>query len=153
MTDAELKALIATPEEFFNAFRKGTIAEALNGKFSTPRIPRRHEVTIDGSLIVVKFIDTVKYLLDAKMRRIHGRDSLLSYIEVVVVPEGAKPTVKLFDVKQIVIGVPRETFEAKHTANLVKLVEFAKLYGINLTDAAAWVRVYDENYKKNKVAG
>lgn len=153
MNDAELKALIATPEEFITAFRKGTLAEALNGKFVTPKIPRRHELNVDGSLVVVKFIDTVKYLLDAKMRRIHGRDSLLSYIEMCVVPEGAKPTVKVFDVKQIVIGVPRETFEAKHTTNLVKLVEFAKSYGINLTASDAWVRVYDESYKKIKAAG
>lgn len=154
MTDAEIKDLMNDRDDFFNAVRKGTLIEALTGRFKPGRLAYMHTVELDdGSKVVFKFIDTVKYIRDAKGRRIHGRDSFLSYLEVFAIPAGQKPSNRMYDIKQVVIGVPREEFEAKHKANLLKLVEFAKPYGIDLADSGAWARIYNENYKKTAAAG
>lgn len=155
MTDLELQELMKTDREgFFSKVRSDEGAayfKSAPGNWVLGRKPYLNEYQlVDGSKITFKYVNTLKWLLDAKMRRIHGRDSFLSYVEITAHPVGQKPYSRIFDVKQVCIGVPREVSEAKHIANVAKLMERAADYGINLTDrdSDAWQKVYDESYKE-----
>lgn len=151
MTDSDLSAAIENPETFFSLIRskKGEATKVLAGRFEVDKKPYLHAVTLeDGSKITFKFVDTIKYLLDHKMRRIHGRDSFLSYLEIIAQPAGKKAYSRTFDIKQVVIAVPRETSEAKHRLNVAKLAMLGQTYEIDLTPVDAWYRIYDESYRR-----
>jgi len=147
--DAELKALLTNPEALFTELRKDTTLEALKGRFvQGEKVKNFHTATLeDGTKIAFRFIDCIKFLLDVKMKKIYGRDSFLSYLEITVYPAGAKAFTKVFDVKQVVQGVSKPKAYEKHSVNLAKLVDIATKAGIDLTSQDSWSRTYVESYK------
>lgn len=147
MTQIELQALIRDEAAFISAFRKDTFPAILAGKFAPGRVPYMHTVTLeDGSRIVLKFTNTVKILLNSKLQPIFGKESFLSYFEVIVAPVGMKAYVKTFDPKQIVWAPSKANAQVKHDANIALLVEEAAKFGIDLSVPANWNTAYSENY-------
>ncbi len=152
MTDLKLQELMTTDKDaFFSLVRSDEAAaffKSIPGNWVLGRKPYLHDFKLsNGAKITFKFVNTIKWLLDAKMRRIHGRDSFLSYVEITAHPVGQKPFAQTFDIKQVCIAVPREKSEAKHLTNVAKLVARAADYGIELSATESWSTVYNESYK------
>lgn len=148
MNEMDLQQAIRTPD-FVNKFRTDEITALLTGKFSPGKVPYLHTVTLeDGSRIVLRFTDTIRYMLDAKLKRRTDRQSYLSYMELCVFPVGMKAYCKTFDAKLVLIAAPVDHALAKHQKNLADLCGIAEMYGIDLTARTSWSTVYDANYKK-----
>lgn len=147
MNEMELQQLIRTPD-FVNCFRSGEITEFLRGKFVADRMPHMHTVTLsDGSRLALRFTNTIRYLLDSKLKRRTDRQSYLSYMELRVFPVGLKGYCKTFNDKLILIAQPMEANLKKHQDNIALLTAEAEKYGIDLTVPNSWSTVYNENYK------
>jgi hypothetical protein len=130
-----------------NAGAKNEVVELLAGKFSKGRTPYIHQVTLpSGAQIRLKFYDTVKQILNSKGKEVPGKESFLSYLEVTVIPFGAKAYCFTVDVNQVVWGTSKSGATAKHATNLTNLIGQATELGIDLSEQGAWATVYSENY-------
>jgi hypothetical protein len=148
MNEMDLQTAIRTPD-FVNKFRSDEITALLTGKFSPGKVPYLHTVTLpDGSKIVLRFTNTIRYMLDSKLKRRTDRESYLSYMQLIVQPVGMKAYHKVFEPKLILIEAPTEKAAAKHAKALADLKEIAATYGISLESPNDWSTVFDENYKK-----
>ena len=150
MNDQTLQELIRDSNAFFAAFRKDdSIINFLKGKFTPGKVPYMHTVHLeDGSKVCVKFVDTIKYLLDSKLQRRPDRDSHLCYYEVSVYPLGMKAYTKVFDAKAVPSQPPKDVALVKHQKNLAKVKELAEKLEIDLSVPGAWCTMYSENYNK-----
>ena len=147
MNELELQQLIRTPT-FANRFRSDEVTELLRGKFARGRTPHLHTVTFaDGSRLVLRFTDTIRYMLDSKLKRRTDRQSYLSYMELCVFPAGIKGYCHTFDAKLVLIAAPVDGALKKHQENLNLLREEAAKYEIDLSTPGSWSTVFDENYK------
>ncbi len=151
VNEVTLQLLIRDSNAFFAAFSKGKeIKEFLTGKFSEGHQPYLNVVNLsDGSKICVKFVNTIKFLLDYKLKRRTDGESHLSYWEVMVYPAGMKAYSKTFDAKLIPIKVSKDEALAKNEAGLKRLYDIASGFGITLDTPAKWCIRYDESYKNN----
>lgn len=133
-------------DDIFNC--ENAIFNKLSGHFSEGRTPYLHVVTLpDGCTVTFKFVDTIKFLLDAKLQRRPDRRSYLSYLEVTIQNPAEKAVSRAFDVKLIPIKAPVDHAAIKHEEHLSKLVDFALKFNIDLSNRERWSVVYDENYK------
>lgn len=96
--------------------------------------------TPNGSILQLRFYNTVKPIFDYMNIEIPGKESFLSYIEVIIRPTGIKGYMFRSDVSQVVWGVSKNSAQIKHDANLAKLVIKAKALGIDLTN---WRNKFD----------
>lgn len=91
-------------------------------------------VTPNGSLLALKFFDTVKVVYDYMNVEVLGKESSLSYIEVVVRPAGIKGYMFKSDLLQSVWGDSKSKALVKHAAGLDKLRAKALTLGIEVAD-------------------
>ena len=151
MNDAEYSKLTESVNDFADACRRGDFLAGLAGRFEVGKMPHLHVASLeDGSTIGIKFVNTVKHLIDSKLKQIPGRESYLSYYEISGTPFCQKTHVHVFNVKQVRVMTPRIDAAAKHAENLDKLRELATSIGINLDNPESWSTVYSENHKQKK---
>lgn len=148
MNEMDLQQMIRTTD-FVNQFRTAEMTELLRGKFTRGKTPYLHTVFLsDGSRIVLRFTDTVRYMLDAKLKRRTDRQSYLSYMELCVFPAGLKGYCKTFDAKLVLITAPVDAALKKHQQNLDALRAEAGKFEIDLTAPESWSTVFDANYNR-----
>jgi hypothetical protein len=159
MTVDELQALIADQTAFKKAFRKidrqgafstdprNEMFVLLKDQFKPGRTPYLHQVVFpDGSQLRLKFVDTIKKIYDSKGRELMGRESYLTYVEVVLAPAGKKPEFFTMDVSQVVWAPSKPKATEKYNAEKAKLVALAEELGIDLSAPTAWCTTYSQNY-------
>lgn len=133
----QLKQILPDPEAFEKFFKaKSTKPEQLNaGNWGfEPSKGLYGTVTPDGSVITLRFFDTVKRIFDMSNTEVPGRESYLCYVEVVVRPAGAKPYLfKAFGSQQVWAN-GQVTALAKHEAAKEKLKARFKPLGIDIQD-------------------
>lgn len=149
MNDAALQLAIRTPA-FAEKFRSNSeVTALLTGRFKPEKVSWLHTATLeDGSRIVLRFTNTIRYMLDSKLQRRTDRQSYLSYMELCVFPVGMKAYCKVYEPKMVLIAAPTEQAAAKHARNIESLKEQAAVYGINLDNDNDWSTVFNENFKK-----
>ena len=136
-----------SPDRTFSTDPKNEIVALLKGQFRKGRLPYINQVTFpDGSQLRLKFVDTIKQVLDSKGKAVPGKESFLSYVEVTVAPAGQKAYFYTTDVKQVVWGTSKSAATEKHGKNLAALKEFAAEFDIDLSTADAWCSVYSQSY-------
>lgn len=131
----------------FSTDDKNPIVTLLKGKFGPGRTPYMHQVTLpDGTRIVLKFTNTIKEVLNSKGKAVAGKESFLSYFEVIVSPVGQKAYMYSQDVTQTVWGTSRSKAELLHQRSIDELVQFAATFGIDLTAPDSWNTVFTQTY-------
>lgn len=122
-------------------------AQLVSGKFQPGRTSYIHRYVLDdGSELRLKFVDTVKTVLNSKLQVISGKESFLSYLEVITAPKGKKATCKSLYVNQIVWAPQKSQALEKHTVHIEELKKIGVALGIDLNDARSWSTTYTENY-------
>lgn len=91
-------------------------------------------VTPNGSTLLLKFFDTVKKVFDYQNVEVPGKESFLSYIEVVIRPAGIKGYMFKSDLRQAVWGDSKAAAKVKHDHGLFLLRAKAKALGFELGD-------------------
>ncbi len=130
-----------------NAGPKNEVVELLAGNFGLGRTPYIHQVVLpDGSHIRLKFFNVIKQILNSKGKEVPGKESFLSYIEVIVAPAGMKAYCFTVDVEQVVWGTSRAKAQIVHDKNLADLVRQATELGIDLSAPGSWNTTYSETY-------
>jgi hypothetical protein len=99
-------------------------------------------VTPNGSRVLLRFYDTVKPIFDYQNVEVPGKESFLSYLEVVVYPVGMKAYLFRSDLRQVVWGDAKTAAKVKHDHGLFLLGVKAKALGFELTEAN-WRHNYD----------
>lgn len=121
--------------------------QLVTGKFQPGRTPYLHRYLMeDGSELRLKFVDTVKTVLNSKLQVISGKESFLSYLEVIVAPKGKKAYCKSLYVNQIVWAPQKSQALEKHTVHIEDLKKIGIALGINLDSPDSWSTTYTENY-------
>lgn len=162
MTLNDLQILVQDESAFKKAFRKcfsrsqkednedqttNGIVNLLKGQFEQGRLTYIQEVSLpNGSKIRLKFYDVVKEILNSKGKPVSGKESFLSYIEVIVMPVGLKGYSYTTDLEQRVWGTSRNKAIELHTADLTSLAFQAAELGIDLSEPGSWCTVYTEMY-------
>lgn len=143
-----LDVILAENPEGFEAFFKAktTKPEQLNaGKWGfEPAKGVYGTVTSNGSMITLRFFDTVKRIFDMTNTEVPGRESYLCYVEVVVRPRGAKPFLFKAYGSQQVWANGQITALAKHEAAKEKIKARFALLGINIQDTE-WDTRFDRS--------
>lgn len=133
--------------EVVSAGPKNEMVALLSGNFGQGRVPYVHQVVLpNGTQIRLKFTNVVKQILNSKGKEVPGKESYLSYLEVIVAPAGLKAYCFTVDVEQVVWGTSRAKAAEKHDANLKALRAQAEQLGIDLNAAGAWNTIYSEVY-------
>lgn len=146
-TEAQRGKRLGVQEVIDNAGVKNELIELIANNFGIGRTPYIHQVVLpDGSQIRLKFHDTIKEVLNSKGKAVPGKESFLSYLEVTVMPIGAKGYTFTVDIQQCVWGVSKTKAREKHDANIADLVAQATELGIDLSSPTAWDRIYSESY-------
>lgn len=146
MTLNDLEVSLCDESHARRAVRSEDAAALLKGKFGIGRLPYIHTAMVGGTEVRLKFMDTVKQILNSKGKEVPGKESFLSYLEVTVMPAGKKAFSFTVDVKQVVWGTSRSKALVTHTENLAALSAFAGTLGIDLSAPAAWCTTYSMNY-------
>jgi hypothetical protein len=142
---AELEQAIQNDEGFTKTFKhKLTSADKLGSGSWAWNDERKAFVleTPNGSTMRLRFFDTVKPIFDYMNVEVPGKESFLSYIEVVVYPLGKKAYMFKSDLRQVVWGVSKKAAQVKHDHGLYLLGLKAKALGFELT-AESWAHNYD----------
>lgn len=142
---ALLEQQIQNEEAFTRIFKhKLTSPTALGaGLWQWNELTQRFEIkTSNGGVLALKFFDTVKKVFDYQNIEIPGKESYLSYIEVVVRPAGIKGYMFRSDQVQAVWGDSRSKALVKHEKNIAMLLAKAKGLGFELT-AEQWRHNFD----------
>jgi hypothetical protein len=143
----ELEQAIRNEDEFTKAFKhKLTDPTKLGASCWAwdEKVNGYGMVTPNGSILRLRFYNTVKPIFDYMNVEVPGKESYLSYIEVVIRPAGIKGYMFKSDVAQQVWGDSKSKAEIKHLAALEKLAIKAKALGIDVTE---WVSKFDRtNY-------
>ena len=158
MTIDDVQVLLRDSDSFKKAFRKvdtdradtdpkNKIIALLAGNFKQGRTPYIHQVTFpDGSLLRLKFYDTVKKLYNSKNVELVGKESFLTYLEISVSPANQKGYFYTVDVNQRVWGTSKTKARALYESDMAALKVQAAELGLDLSSAEAWCSVYSENY-------
>lgn len=146
MTLTELQAILTDQDAFKRAFRQNEVRALLKGHFTIGRTPYIHQVMLpNGSQVRLKFVATIKQILNSKGKPVYGKESFLSYMEVTVAPVGQKAYCFSVDVTQVVWGTSKSKALEKHNVAVAALSAVAENLGITLADQS-WSTVYTENY-------
>jgi len=139
-----LEQFIRDEEAFTKAFKhKSTDASTIGAGLEWAADSGSYRVTTpNGSILQLRFFDTVKPIFDYMNVEVPGKESFLSYIEVVVRPTGIKGYMFKSDATQAVWGDSRSKAEIKHQAALVKLSTKAASLGID-SATFEWRNNYD----------
>ena len=133
-------------EVSFTKFFKKSVFDVHLGKGSWVYDGRRgFKLTLlDGSYLKIRFFNTVKRILSSKSVEIVGRESLLSYVDVSVMPSGMKGYSFILDDNQFAVAKASTSnnVKAKHAACLKVLTEKAGLLEIDLTSQDVWETYY-----------
>lgn len=146
MTLNDLEVFLSDDAHARRALRSEDAAALLKGTFGIGRLPYIHTAMVGTTEVRVKFVDTVKQILNSKGKEVPGKESFLSYLEVTVCPAGKKAFSYTVDVKQVVWGTSRSKALATHAENTAALAAFAETLGIDLTAPTAWCTTYSMNY-------
>jgi len=120
----------------------------LSGKFAVGDLPHVHVLNIDGvGYVKVRFVDTVKYIFDAKGRKLFDRASLLSYVDITVKTEDSKAERRAYLARQVTKTAPAGQAET-HAKNVANLTAIGSAAGIDLSGQDSWYRSYNEGYNK-----
>ena len=129
------------------AGEKNEVYKLIAGQFRPGRVPFVHQVVLpDGSQIRVKFTNTIKKIYNSKNVELTGKESYLSYYEVIVAPVGQKAYSWTSDVNQIVWGASPSKAREKHAICIKALVAEARGLKIDLEEPTSWNTIYSENY-------
>ena len=146
-TLADLEVLFSDEGSARKALRKDEVVSVLKGSFGPGRTPYLHTVKFPGGTeLRLKFVNTVKEILNSKGKAVPGKESFLSYLEVTVMPAGKKGFYFTTDVTQVVWAPSKVKATEKHAIATGALSEFATSLGIDLTGAGAWHTVYSQSY-------
>lgn len=144
MTSADLEALLVDPTHVRRLFKSEEALSALAGSFSVGRVPFVHVTRIGGTEIRVKFVRTVKQVLNTKGREVPGKESFLSYIEVATMPAGKKGFLTTVNLNQEPWGTSRTKAEERMSVHLAELISIADALKIDLSAPTAWSTVYSQ---------
>lgn len=123
------------------------LIQSMSGLFVDGRAPFVKVIELpDGSSIRLKFVDTVKHVLNSKLAPTLGKESFLSYLEVSVFPAGIKGYSFTLNVNQVRWKTSKSSATIEHQKNLGVLVDFASALGIDLSTQDAWCTVYSQTY-------
>lgn len=123
------------------------LIQTAGGMFVNGRVPFVKSIDLpDGSSIRLKFVDTIKNVLNSKLAPTLGKESFLSYLEVSVFPAGIKGYSFTLNVNQVRWKTSKTSATIEHQKNLGVLVEFATALGINLSSQDSWCTVYSQSY-------
>jgi len=145
-TAAEVEAMFATEATAKKAMRLEEFVAMTTGTFTQGRTPYIFVTKIGGTEIRLKFVDTIKKILNTKGQEVLGKESWLSYLEVTAMPAGAKPYFFTLDVTQSVWAPSKVKANEKRDAAMAKLKEFATKLGIDLSSETSWNHVYSQSY-------
>lgn len=129
---------------------KGPVFEEGLGKGSWTKADRGNGFQLalaDGSIIKLKFFNTVKQITNSKLQIVPGRESYLSYIDVSTLPvdnEGKRTkgfTFKL-DIKQYPWLHARAKAEVVHNVCLQNLKDKAAKLGLSLDEEGSFETYY-----------
>lgn len=134
-----IKASVAEePSEF---------VQLVSGKFQPGRTSYIHRYVLDdGSELRLKFVDTIKTVLNSKLQVISGKESFLSYLEIILAPKGLKAQCKSLYVNQVVWAPQKSQALEKHTVHIEELKKIGAALGIDLNEPRNWSTTYTENY-------
>ena len=123
------------------------LIQATSGLFVDGRVPFVKTIDLpDGSSIRLKFVDTIKNVLNSKLAPTLGKESFLSYLEVSVFPAGLKGYSFTLNVNQVRWKTSKNAATVEHQKNLEVLIEFAAALGISLASPDSWCTVYSQTY-------
>lgn len=141
----EITAMLRNEAEFTTFFNKKAVQQEL-GKGHWKFDEKRGFVLTfpDGSYVRMKFFDTVKKIFNTKNVEVVGRDSFLSYVDIVVMPAGAKGYgFKLWITQHVKAPKPGARKAADlHAESIAALKKKAEAFGIDLNDPDVWDRYY-----------
>lgn len=160
MTLTDLAKIAQIQDEMKKVFRAGLqslkakddtgpnwLIQVVGGLFVDGRVPFVKTIDLpDGSSIRLKFVDTVKQVLNSKLAPTLGKESFLSYLEVSVFPAGLKGYSFTLNVNQVRWKISKSSASIEHQKNLGVLVEFASALGIDLSTQESWCTVYSQTY-------
>lgn len=147
----ELMLLVRNEEEFKKYFKKKAHVEEMGKGHWKSDGKKGYRLTLpDGSYIRIKFFDTIKIIYNSKNVEVPGRESFLSYIDVVVAPFGIKAYGFNIDMAQCVMAYAKGRPPAKdtHAINIAKLYKKAEGFGIELTPAE-FETYFAKHFSKN----
>lgn len=159
-TMTELQAIITNEDEVKKVFRaalhsqkpgsadlQNTLIQNISGKFVQGRTPFISVLELaDGSSIRLKFVNTIKNVLNSKLVPTIGKESFLSYLEVSVFPAGFKGYSFTLDVNQVRWKTAKSVAEVVHATKIAALVAFADAVQIDLSKNESWCTVYSQTY-------
>jgi hypothetical protein len=142
-TDQELSTVIRDADAFETYFKKKAVSAQMGKGEWKADGKKGHRFTLpDGSYIRLKFFDTVKKIYNTKNIEVPGRESYLSYIDVIVMPAGIKGYGFQTTHEQHVWGFSQSKALEKHRVSLAKLYALADALGIDLNQLDSWETYY-----------
>ena len=123
------------------------LIKSTKGLFIEGRVPFIKVLELpDGSSIRLKFVNTIKNVLNSKLAPTLGKESFLSYLEVSVFPAGLKGYSFTLNVNQVRWKTSKTSATIEHQKHLNVLVQFAAALDINLMSPDSWCAVYSQTY-------
>lgn len=141
----QLQTLLRDEESFTKYFKQNFFDDGIGrGEWRFDGRRGWRLVLPDGSYIRLKFFDTIKRVYNSKNIEVPGREALLSYIDISVMPAGIKGYAFITDTTQFPIAYVKGRPPAKetHAKTINSLMEKANLLGIDLSVDGAWETYY-----------
>ena len=123
------------------------LIKSTKGLFIEGRVPFIKVLELpDGSSIRLKFVNTIKNVLNSKLAPTLGKESFLSYLEVSVFPAGLKGYSFTLNVNQVRWKTSKTSATIEHQKHLNVLDQFAAALDIDLMSPDSWCTVYSQTY-------
>lgn len=129
------------------AIKNPEVLSVLKGTFGPGRTSYLHTTKLpNGTEVRLKFTNTVKQILNSKGKEVPGKESFLSYFEVIVLPSAGKGFCFTSDVTQVVWAPLKSKAVLKHQEALNSLIQFGESVQIDLSAESSWNTLYSQNY-------
>lgn len=146
-TIADLEALFETEASAKKAIKDPEVLQVLAGSFGQGRTSYLHTMKFPGGTeLRLKFVNTVKQILNSKGKEVPGKESFLSYLEVTVIPVGQRGFIFSSAVTQVVWAPSKTKANEKHENALNALRAVGEVLGLDLSTQGAWSTVYSQSY-------